>query len=98
MTTTNDNAPAVGTVVRDRMCGARTGTIIRREGCSVFVAWHHSTAEDQLDVDQVEIWADAPDELRQRRAGSGSSKPTGPARPVGFASSVDPFTSRARTA
>ncbi len=78
MTTTNDNAPAVSAVVRDRMRGgAHTGTIIRREGRSVFVAWHHSTVEDQLDVDQVEIWADAPDELRQRRAGSGSSTPTG---------------------
>ena len=78
MTTTNGDAPGVGTVVRDRMWGGTdTGTVVRREGRSAFVAWHHSIVEDELDLDQVEIWADAPDELRQWRGGIGIIDPDG---------------------
>jgi hypothetical protein len=54
----------IGTVVRDRIWGGRcTGTIVRREGQSVSIAWHNSCVEDDLDIDQVEIWPDAPPEL-----------------------------------
>ncbi|MDA8340939.1 MAG: hypothetical protein M0007_01750 [Actinomycetota bacterium] len=49
--------------------GTHTGTVVRRDGRSVFVAWHHSFVEDELHVDQVEIWADAPEELRRWSGG-----------------------------
>ena len=35
----------------------------------MFVAWHGSLVEDELDVDQVDVWADASDELRHWRGG-----------------------------
>jgi hypothetical protein len=40
-----------GTVVRDRKWGGTcTGTVVRREGDNVFVAWHNSFVEDELTV------------------------------------------------
>jgi hypothetical protein len=62
----------IGSVVRDRAWGGRfTGTVVRREGTSVFVAWHDSCVEDELEVDQVEPWPDAPAELAAWRGGLG---------------------------
>ena len=50
-----------GTVVRDRKWGGQfTGTVVRREGDHVFVAWHNSFVEDELTVNEVEVWPDAP--------------------------------------
>jgi hypothetical protein len=78
MATTNDQEPVEGTVVRDRIWGGtHTGTVVRRVGRSVFVAWHHSFVEDELDTDQVEVWADAPEEPRQWRGGIGVIDPDG---------------------
>lgn len=78
------NAPAPGgditegTVVRDRRWGGTyTGTVVRREGRSVFVAWHGSFVEDELDVDEVTVWADAPAELAEWRGGIGVVTPDG---------------------
>jgi hypothetical protein len=75
-TASNDPAPdrpvTVGTVVRDRCWGGTyTGTVVRRDGRSVFVAWHGTAVEDQLDVDQVVPWPDAPAELATWRGGVG---------------------------
>jgi hypothetical protein len=77
-----------GTVVRDRRRGGTcTGTVVRREGRSVFVAWHGSFVEDQLDVDEVAVWADAPAELAEWRGGIGVVTPDGyrvePVNPAG---------------
>lgn len=78
MATTNAEGPATGTVVRDRIWGGtHTGTAVRSEGRLVFVAWHHSFVGDELDVDQVEVWADAPEELRHWRGGIGIIDPEG---------------------
>ena len=82
MTTTKGEAVRVGAVVRDRMLGVtHTGTLVRTQGRAALVAWHHSFVEDELDIDQVEIWADAradaPDELRQWRGGIGKIDPDG---------------------
>jgi hypothetical protein len=79
---------AEGTVVRDRNWGGtHTGTVLRREGRSVFVAWHGSAVEDELDVDEVSVWADAPAELAQWRGGIGLVSPDGyrvePVHPAG---------------
>jgi hypothetical protein len=61
-----------GTVVRDRTWGGRfSGTVVGRKDRSVFVAWHNSCAEDELDIDQVEIWPDAPTELTAWRGSLG---------------------------
>jgi len=71
-------APAIeeGTVVRDRKwSGKYTGTVVRREGDSVFVAWHGSFVEDELHVSEVEVWEDAPTELRAWRGGIGVFDP-----------------------
>lgn len=44
-----------GTVVVDRKWdGTHRGTVVRREGRSVFVAWHNSFVEDELDIDEVQ--------------------------------------------
>lgn len=62
----------IGTVVRDRLWGGRhTGTVVGTEGRWVFVAWHGSFVEDQLDAADVELWADAPEQLRDWRGGVG---------------------------
>ena len=47
------------------------GTVVGREGDSVFVAWHGSFVEYEMDVSEVEIWADAPAELRAWQGGIG---------------------------
>lgn len=75
-TPSNDSAGpgpvTVGTVVRDRLWGGTcTGTVVRSEGRSVFVAWHGTAVEDQLDIDQVTPWPDAPAQLRDWRGGLG---------------------------
>jgi hypothetical protein len=62
-----------GAVVRDRMWGGtHTGTVVRREGTSVFVAWHGTCVEDELDAGQVEVWADAPESMSHVRGGVGT--------------------------
>ena len=71
-------APATGegVVVRDRKwSGKYTGTVVRREGDSVFVAWHGSFVEYEMDVSEVEVWEDAPTELRAWRGGIGAFDP-----------------------
>lgn len=61
-----------GAVVRDRKWGGRfTGTVVRREGDAVFVAWHNSFVEDQLDIAEVEPVEDATDDMRAWRGGIG---------------------------
>ena len=89
---TNTPAPGgeivEGTVVRDRRwAGTRSGTVVRREGRSVFVAWHGSFVESQLDVDEVAVWAEAPAELAEWRGGIGVFTPYGyrvePVNPAG---------------
>lgn len=63
-----------GTVVRDRRWGGRcTGTVVRREGDWVFVAWHGSCVEDQLSLEQVQVWLDPPAGLDGWRGGIGIS-------------------------
>ncbi len=65
-----------GTVVRDRKWGGTcTGTVVRREGDSLFVAWHNSFVEDEMNVNEVEVWADAPQALRDWRGGVGVWSP-----------------------
>lgn len=60
----------VRVVVRDRRWGGRyTGTVVRTETASVFVAWHGSWIEDELRRDEVEVWPDSPPELAAWRGG-----------------------------
>ncbi len=66
----------VGTVVRGRRCGKQTATVVNRKGRSVFVAWHGSCVEDELDVDEVEVWPDAPADLSEWHGGVGVIDPT----------------------
>jgi hypothetical protein len=50
----------VGTVVSDRKWGGRyTGTMVRRSGGSIFVAWHGTCVDDELGTDEVEVVRDA---------------------------------------
>ena len=85
MTTTSSDGPGVGVVVRDRLWGGtHTGTVVRRDGRSVFVAWHHSFVEDELDIDQVEIRADASEELRHRCGGIGVVEVDGTSQTYAF--------------
>ncbi len=71
----------VGTVVRSLKWGAEnTGTVVRREGDSLFVAWHNSFVEDELDISEVEVWADAPQHIRDWRGGVGVWDPAQPER------------------
>ena len=61
-----------GTVVRDRRWGGRfSGTVTQRSADRVFVAWHGSVVEDELCVDEVALWPDAPAELAAWRGGVG---------------------------
>jgi hypothetical protein len=61
-----------GTVVRDRRWGGRlSGTVTQRAEDRVFVAWHGSFVEDELCVDEVDVWPDAPAELAAWRGGVG---------------------------
>jgi hypothetical protein len=61
-----------GTVVRDRRWGGRfSGTVTQQEEDRVFVAWHGSFVEDELCVDEVDVWPDAPAELAAWRGGIG---------------------------
>jgi hypothetical protein len=76
----------VGTVVRDRKWGGRyAGTVVHVEGGAVFVAWHGSFVEDELCVDEVEVWPDAPAKLAGWRGGVGVLSADGGLRvePVG---------------
>jgi len=64
--------PDVGDVVRDRKWGGRyMGTVTKTEDRMVFVAWHNSLVEDQLNAVDVEIVPDATDDLRAWRGGIG---------------------------
>ncbi len=57
-----------GAVVRHRLwdCG---GTVVRRAGDALFVAWHGSCVEDEVQINDVELWPDAPPELAAWRGG-----------------------------
>ncbi|MHB8449114.1 MAG: hypothetical protein ACYDAQ_01375 [Mycobacteriales bacterium] len=60
----------VGTVVRDRKWGGRyTGTVAVRDGRWIVVAWHGTFVQDELDADEVDIWAGAPSDLADWRGG-----------------------------
>lgn len=62
----------VGTVVRDRRWGGRfSGTVTQRAEDHVFIAWHGSFVEDELRIDEVDVWSDAPAELAAWRGGVG---------------------------
>ena len=87
MTTTDGDGPEVGAIVRDRLWGGtHTGTVVRRDGRPVFVArhHHHSFVEDELDVDQVEIWPDAPEQLDHRCGGIGIVEADGTSQTPGL--------------
>jgi hypothetical protein len=61
-----------GTVVRDRRWGGRlSGTVTQRDDDRVLVAWHASFVEDELCIDEVDVWPDAPAELAAWRGGVG---------------------------
>lgn len=67
-----DEPVTVGTVVRDRLWGGtHTGTVVRHDGRSVFVAWHGTAVEDELDIAQVAVCAEPASELRGWRGGVG---------------------------
>lgn len=67
-----------GTVVRDRKWGGRfRGTVVRREGDSVFVAWHSSFVEDELSIAEVEPVADSTPEEEAWRGGIGLARANG---------------------
>jgi hypothetical protein len=60
-----------GTVVRGRRWGGRfSGAVTQRAEDRVCVAWH-GRVEDQLCVDEVDVWSDAPEELAAWRGGVG---------------------------
>jgi hypothetical protein len=70
--------PTVGTVVRGRTWGGRfSGTVVGRKGRSLFVAWHGTCVEDEVDVEDIDVWFDAPSELAQWRGGLGVHDPSG---------------------
>lgn len=82
------DAIEVGTVVRDRTWGGRyTGAVVRTEGRSLFVAWHRSFVVDELDVNEVEIVAGAPEQLHDWRGGIGVLHADG-------SSTLEPLTGR----
>jgi hypothetical protein len=61
-----------GTVIRDRRWGGRfRGTVTQRADDRVFIAWHGSFVEDELCVDEVDVWSDASAELAAWRGGVG---------------------------
>ena len=79
--TNSDDKDLIGeaTVIRCYKWGDPvTGTVVRREGDQIFVAWHHSFVEDELNVNEVEVWADAPQALREWRGGVGVFDPAKP--------------------
>src|SRR5438067_113037 len=60
----------VGTVIRTHLWGPEfTGTVVDRKGDTLGVAWHNSFVEGELQVDEVEVWPDAPQHLREWRGG-----------------------------
>lgn len=68
----------VGTVVRHRTWpGHPAGTVVRSEGPKIFVAWHNTCVEDELDQSEVEEWHDAPQALRDWRGGTLVIQPDG---------------------
>jgi hypothetical protein len=77
--------PRVGDVVRSLRWADATGTVMWRDGDVVRVAWHGTCVEDEVDVGEVEVWADAPGELAGWRGGIGVAEVDGSmrVRPVG---------------
>lgn len=57
-----------GTVVRHRRHRS-IGTVVRRDGDKLHVAWHDSCVEDELHVDDVEVVPDPTPEQRAWRGG-----------------------------
>lgn len=51
--------------------GRFTGTVVRREGDDVYVAYHGSCVEDELHIDDVEILPDPTPEQAAWRGGFG---------------------------
>ena len=71
----------VGTVVRTHKWGREyAGTVVDRKGDTLGVAWHNSFVEDELQVNEVEVWPDAPQHLREWRGGVGVWNPAKPGR------------------
>lgn len=77
--------PRVGDVVRSLRWADATGTVTWRDGDVVRVAWAGTCMEDEVGADEVEVWADAPGELRDWRGGIGAVEVDGSmrVRPVG---------------
>jgi hypothetical protein len=66
----------VGTVIRTSRWGPEvTGTVVDRKGATLGIAWHNSFVESELQVAEVEVWADAPHHLREWRGGVGVWNP-----------------------
>ncbi|GAA4617237.1 hypothetical protein GCM10023195_76850 [Actinoallomurus liliacearum] len=61
----------IGTAVRHRTWTGTTGTVVGIDGPWLSVAWHNSCVIDELKADDVDVWADAPAELREWRGGLG---------------------------
>ena len=62
----------VGSVVRHRRWGGRfVGTVTRRDGNTVTIAWYGSFVEDQLEVGEVELCTDRTGEIARWRGGIG---------------------------
>jgi hypothetical protein len=59
-----------GAVVRHRRWNS-TGTVMRRQESTIFVAWHSSFVEDELTIAAVELVANASPEARAWRGGVG---------------------------
>ena len=77
----------VGTVVRTHKWGPEyTGTVVDRKGDTLGIAWHNSFVEGELQVNEVEVWADPPQHLREWRGGVGVWNPAQP----GQAWSIEP--------
>jgi hypothetical protein len=51
---------------------SHTGTVVRIDGASVFLAWHGTCVEGELDAAQVEVLAEAPERLRHGRGEIGT--------------------------
>ena len=71
----------VGTVVRTYTRGCEEiGTVVERDGDTLFVAWHGSCVEEELTIGEVDVWADAPRDLRDWRGGVRVRDPAQPER------------------
>jgi hypothetical protein len=73
----------VGSVVRHRTWDNQaTGTVVRREDDTIYVAWHDTFVEDELSIADVEPLLDAPEHLNRWRGGIGMVNAAGDYRPL----------------